>query len=62
MIFLRSKFVGYDSLETKSKVVKYRKVSGKGNQLYQVVLDKPSMPKAADRWATAAINHQPGNR
>ena len=34
-----SKFVGYDSLETKSKVVKYRKVSGKGKQLYQVVLD-----------------------
>jgi alanyl-tRNA synthetase len=34
-----SKFVGYDSLETKSKVVKYRKVSGKGKQLYQIVLD-----------------------
>jgi alanyl-tRNA synthetase len=34
-----SKFVGYDSLETKSKVVKYRKVSGKGKELYQTVLD-----------------------
>ena len=34
-----SKFVGYDSLETKAKVVKYRKVSGKGKSLYQVVLD-----------------------
>lgn len=34
-----SKFVGYDSLETKAKVVKYRKVSGKGKTLYQVVLD-----------------------
>jgi alanyl-tRNA synthetase len=34
-----SKFVGYDSLETKSKVVKYRKVSGKGKELYQIVLD-----------------------
>jgi len=34
-----SKFVGYDSLEAKSKVVKYRKVSGKGKSLYQVVLD-----------------------
>ncbi len=34
-----SRFVGYDSLETKSKVVKYRKVSGKGKELYQVVLD-----------------------
>ena len=34
-----SKFVGYDLLETKSKVVKYRKVSGKGKELYQIVLD-----------------------
>jgi alanyl-tRNA synthetase len=35
-----SKFVGYDSLETKAQVVKYRKVSGKGKELYQVVLDQ----------------------
>jgi alanyl-tRNA synthetase len=34
-----SKFVGYDTLETKSKVVKYRKVSGKGKELYQIVLN-----------------------
>jgi alanyl-tRNA synthetase len=34
-----SKFVGYNSLQTKSKVVKYRKVSGKGKELYQIVLD-----------------------
>ncbi len=34
-----SKFIGYDSLETKTKVVKYRKVSGKGKSLFQVVLD-----------------------
>jgi len=34
-----SKFVGYDSLETKAKIVKYRKVSGKGKSLYQLVLD-----------------------
>jgi len=34
-----SKFVGYDSLEARSKVVKYRKVSGKGKQSYQIVLD-----------------------
>ncbi len=32
-------FVGYDSLETKSKVIKYRKVTGKGKELYQIVLD-----------------------
>ena len=33
-----SKFVGYDSLEAKSKVVKYRKVSGKDKTSYQIVL------------------------
>ena len=35
-----SKFVGYDSLESKAKVVKYRKVSGKGKKGYQLVLDQ----------------------
>ena len=35
-----SKFVGYDSLEAKAKVVKYRKVTGKGKELYQIVLDQ----------------------
>jgi alanyl-tRNA synthetase len=34
------KFVGYDSLETKTKVLRYRKVSGKGKELYQIVLEK----------------------
>ena len=34
-----SKFVGYNNLQTKSKVVKYRKVSGKGKEQYQIVLD-----------------------
>ncbi len=34
-----SQFVGYDSLESKAKVVKYRKVSGKGKEQYQIVLD-----------------------
>lgn len=34
-----SHFVGYDSLETQSRLVKYRKVSGKGKQMYQLVLD-----------------------
>jgi alanyl-tRNA synthetase len=33
-------FVGYDSLETKTKVLRYRKVTGKGKELYQLVLDK----------------------
>ena len=32
-------FVGYDSLEIKSKVVKYRKVKSKGKEAYQLVLE-----------------------
>ncbi|MBC7536452.1 MAG: alanine--tRNA ligase [Ferruginibacter sp.] len=34
-----SSFVGYDMLETKTKILKYRKVTGKGKELYQVVLE-----------------------
>ncbi|HPH84243.1 MAG TPA: alanine--tRNA ligase [Ferruginibacter sp.] len=33
-------FMGYDSLETKTKILRYRKVTGKGKELYQIVLDK----------------------
>ncbi len=35
-----SKFVGYDSSESRSKIVKYRKVTGKGKKLFQIVLDQ----------------------
>jgi alanyl-tRNA synthetase len=35
-----SKFVGYDSLTSNAKVVKYRKVSGKGKEQYQIILDQ----------------------
>ncbi|MBK8609714.1 MAG: alanine--tRNA ligase [Chitinophagaceae bacterium] len=35
-----SKFVGYDSLETKAQIVKYRKVTAKGKEQYQIVLDQ----------------------
>lgn len=34
-----NKFVGYDSLEAKTSVLKYRKVKAKGKELYQIVLD-----------------------
>ena len=34
-----NKFVGYDSLETKSNIIKYRKVTTKGKEQYQLVLD-----------------------
>ena len=33
-------FVGYDSLETKTKVLRYRKVKGKGKELYQLILEQ----------------------
>ncbi len=32
------KFVGYDSLETKTEVLRYRKVKAKGKESYQIVL------------------------
>lgn len=35
-----SKFVGYDSFEIKSKIVKYRKTKTQGKEVYQIVLDK----------------------
>ncbi len=34
-----SAFVGYDTLEIKSKVLKYRKVTSKGKEAYQLVLN-----------------------
>ncbi|MEO6232182.1 MAG: alanine--tRNA ligase [Ferruginibacter sp.] len=35
-----SKFVGYNSFETESNVLKYRKTKSKGSESYQIVLDK----------------------
>lgn len=32
-------FTGYDNYETKTRILKYRKVSGKGKELYQLVLE-----------------------
>ena len=34
-----SNFIGYSSLESKANIVKYRKVSSKGKEFYQIVLD-----------------------
>ncbi len=34
------KFLGYDTLETQSKVLKYRKTKSQGKESYQIVLDK----------------------
>ncbi|RYZ47451.1 MAG: alanine--tRNA ligase, partial [Chitinophagaceae bacterium] len=35
-----NEFVGYDSLEAKAQVLKYRKVKAKGKEAYQIVLDR----------------------
>ncbi len=37
--YARNEFIGYDSLESETKVVKYRKVKAKGKEGYQVVLE-----------------------
>ncbi|MFY0626005.1 MAG: alanine--tRNA ligase [Reichenbachiella sp.] len=34
------KFLGYESLSSKSKIVKYREVEEKGKKIYQIVLDQ----------------------
>ncbi len=34
-----TKFVGYDLLETESKILRYRKVKAKGKEAFQIVLD-----------------------
>jgi alanyl-tRNA synthetase len=36
----KNDFVGYDTFETTTKIIKYRKVSAKGKTLYQIVLEQ----------------------
>ncbi len=38
--FDKVEFVGYDSIEAESKIIKYRKVKAKGKEQYQIVLTK----------------------
>ncbi|MCX8021014.1 MAG: alanine--tRNA ligase [Chitinophagaceae bacterium] len=35
-----NEFVGYDTLKTSTRILKYRKVKSKGKELYQIVLEK----------------------
>jgi len=35
-----NEFVGYDNLESEAKILKYRKITAKGKEQYQIVLDK----------------------
>ncbi len=37
--FARNEFIGYDHLESRTKIVKYRKVKAKGKDGYQIVLE-----------------------
>ena len=37
--YARNEFIGYDALESETKVVKYRKVKAKGKEAYQLVLE-----------------------
>ena len=37
--YARNEFIGYDGLESETKVVKYRKVKAKGKESYQLVLE-----------------------
>jgi len=37
--YARNEFIGYDHLESRTKVVKYRKVKAKGKEAYQLVLE-----------------------
>src|SRR5262249_29711763 len=34
-----SKFIGYDSLESKTRINRYRKIKSKGKEAYQIVLE-----------------------
>lgn len=53
-------FAGYDTLETATEVLRYRKIKGKGKELYQLVLAQtPFMPKAAGRLAIPANSYFP---
>ncbi len=36
----KTEFIGYDLLEAKANILKYRKVKAKGKELYQIILDK----------------------
>ena len=60
-----TKFLGYDELESDTKIVQYRKVSSKKDgELYQLVLDQtPCYPEGGGQVGdTAVLTDQEGNK
>lgn len=57
------KFVGYDNLSTPSKILRYRGITAKGKDLYQVELDEtPFYPEGGGQVGDAGLLIDGGNK
>lgn len=56
-------FIGYDELQSESKILKYRTLSNKGKELYQIVLDKvPFYPEGGGQVGDTGLLIQGDNK